>query len=81
LRRVALGFLQAMWEGDADGRPWTFPLITVQITDNFDFDDPVFLSFLENLDKHGGAYFENFLSKPFLDRGLEPRDPYLQKGT
>ncbi len=77
--KVALGFLQAMWEGDADGKPWTFPLITVQITDNFNFDDPVFLEFLENMDKHGGAYFENFLSKPFLDRGLEPRNPYLQR--
>ena len=77
--RVALGFLQAMWEGDADGRPWTFPLITVQITDNFNFEDPVFLEFLKNMDKHGGAYFENFLSKPFLERGLEPRNPYLQR--
>jgi len=77
--KVALGFLQAMWEGDADGRPWTFPLITVQITDNFNFDDPVFMKFLENLDKHGGAYFENFLSKPFVERGLEPRNPYLQR--
>ena len=77
--RVALGFLQAMWEGDADGRPWTFPLITVQITDDFNFDDPVFLEFLKNLDKHGGAYFENFMSKPFLERGLEPRNPYLHR--
>ncbi len=77
--RVALGFLKAMWEGDADGRPWTFPLITVQITDDFDFNDPVFTQFLENLDKHGGAYFENFLSKPFIERGLEPRNPYLQR--
>ncbi|NPA41836.1 MAG: ribonucleoside-triphosphate reductase [Aquificae bacterium] len=77
--RVALGFLQAMWEGDADGRPWTFPLITVQITDNFNFDDPVFLEFLENMDKHGGAYFENFISKPFVASGLEPRNPYLQR--
>ena len=77
--RVALGFLKAMWEGDADGRPWTFPLITVQITDNFNFEDPVFLEFLENMDKHGGAYFENFMSKPFLERGMEPRNPYLQR--
>ncbi|WP_448588586.1 anaerobic ribonucleoside-triphosphate reductase [Thermocrinis sp.] len=77
--RTALGFLQAMWEGDADGRPWTFPLITVQITDDFDFEDPIFRQFLENLDKHGGAYFENFMSKPFVERGIEPRDPSLQR--
>ncbi len=77
--RTALGFLQAMWEGDADGRPWTFPLITVQVTDDFDFEDPVFKQFLENLDKHGGAYFENFISKPFVEKGIEPRDPSLQR--
>ena len=76
---TALGFLRAMWEGDADGRPWTFPLITVQITDDFSFENPVFLKFLESMDRHGGAYFENFMSKPFLERGLEPRNPYLQR--
>jgi ribonucleoside-triphosphate reductase len=77
--RVALGFLKAMWEGDADSRPWTFPLVTVQITDDFDWENPVFLEFLENLDKHGGAYFENFLSSPFIRRGLQPRDPAQQR--
>jgi len=77
--RTVLAFLRAMWEGDADGRPWTFPLITVQITDDFDFENKVFKLFLENMDKHGGAYFENFMSKPFLERGLEPRNPYLQR--
>jgi len=77
--RTVQAFLKAMWEGDADGRPWTFPLITVPIDDRFDFDNPVFLSFLRNMDKHGGAYFENFMSKPFLERGLEPRDPTLQR--
>ncbi|HIQ31809.1 MAG TPA: ribonucleoside-triphosphate reductase [Aquifex aeolicus] len=76
---VVLGFLRAMWEGDADGKPWTFPLITVPITDEFDFENPLFLEFLENMDRHGGAYFENFLSEPFVRRGLEPRDPSLRR--
>ncbi len=79
MNRVSHGFLKAMWEGDADSRPWTFPLITVQITDDFDWENPVFLEFLENLDRHGGAYFENFLSEPFLKNGIEPRDPALQR--
>jgi anaerobic ribonucleoside-triphosphate reductase len=77
--RTILGFLRAMWEGDAEGRPWTFPLITVQITDDFDFENSIFKQFLDNLDKHGGAYFENFMSKPFIEAGLEPRDPALQR--
>ena len=77
--RTARAFLSVMWEGDSEGRPWTFPLITVQITDDFDFDNEVFREFLKNIDKHGGAYFENFMSKPFLEHGVEPRDPKLQR--
>lgn len=77
--RTVKAFLKALWEGDGEGRPWTFPLITVQITDDFDFENEVFKEFLENLDKHGGAYFENFMSKPFLERGLKPRDPKTQR--
>lgn len=77
--RTIKAFLEALWEGDGEGKPWTFPLITVQITDDFDFENPLFIEFLENLDKHGGAYFENFLSKPFLERDLEPRNPTLQR--
>ena len=77
--RTAHAFLKALWEGDANRKPWTFPLITVQITENFDFQNKLFLEFLENLDKHGGAYFENFLKEPFLKNGLEPRDPELRR--
>ncbi|GAB6065733.1 ribonucleoside triphosphate reductase [Aquifex pyrophilus] len=77
--RAVRGFLSALWEGDGEGKPWTFPLITVPITEDFDFENAVFNEFLENLDKHGGAYFENFLSKPFRERGLPERNPALQK--
>ncbi len=77
--RTVRAFLKAFWEGDSEGKPWTFPLITVQITENFDFDNELFNEFLRNLDKHGGAYFENFIKKPFIERGIEPRDPSLQR--
>ncbi|NPA32065.1 MAG: ribonucleoside-triphosphate reductase [Aquificae bacterium] len=79
LHRTVRAFLGAMWEGDGSSRPWTFPLITVQVDDDFDFNDPLFIEFLENLDKHGGAYFENFLSEPFIRSGLKPRDPALRR--
>lgn len=77
--RTAYAFLKALWEGDANHKPWTFPLITVQITEDFDFENKVFLEFLENFDKHGGAYFENFLEEPFVKNGLEPRKPELRR--
>lgn len=54
-------------------------MITIQITDDFDFENPIFKQFLDNVDKHGGAYFKNFMSKSFIKAGLEPRDLALQR--
>ncbi|MEM3447103.1 MAG: anaerobic ribonucleoside-triphosphate reductase, partial [Candidatus Korarchaeum sp.] len=78
--------LDVMAEGDAEGKPWTFPLITIYVTDDFDWSSRVFERFLELMDNFGGLYFENYLSEPFLDErwrerveGLEPRDPRLQR--
>lgn len=78
--------LDVMAEGDAEGKPWTFPLITIYVTEDFDWSSRVFERFLELMDNFGGLYFENYLSEPFLDErwrerveGLEPRDPRLQR--
>ncbi len=79
-------FFEVMSEGDAEGKPWTFPLITVYITDDFNWESPLFDKLLELMDSFGGVYFENYLSKPFSDEKwlkkigrLENRDPRLQR--
>ncbi|NAY82362.1 MAG: hypothetical protein GU362_05735 [Thaumarchaeota archaeon] len=33
---VNMAFFEVMAQGDSEGKPWTFPLITVYITDDFD---------------------------------------------
>lgn len=79
-------FIEVMSEGDAEGKPWTFPLITLYITEDFDWESEVFEKLLDLMDNFGGIYFENYISKPFLDDkwrskvgNLEVRDPKLQR--
>ncbi|MDY0210978.1 MAG: anaerobic ribonucleoside-triphosphate reductase [Acholeplasma sp.] len=70
--RINLAFIKAMAKGTQKGIPLTFPLITVQIDDAFNYDNPLFLTLLEEMYQWGGVYFENFRTEPFLD-------PYYQK--
>jgi len=80
-------FIEMHYRGDAKGRPFTFPLISVNIDDDFDFEDPIFEMLLEKMDKWGGCYFENYRTKPFeedtkykqLNEYIQPRNPELQK--
>ncbi|MGC8600335.1 MAG: anaerobic ribonucleoside-triphosphate reductase [Nitrososphaeria archaeon] len=83
---VNMALFEVMAQGDSEGKPWTFPLITVYITDDFDWDSPVFNALLDLMDNFGGVYLENYVSKPFMDKkwrekveNLEIRDPKLQR--
>jgi len=83
---VNMAFFEVMAQGDSEGKPWTFPLITVYITDDFDWNSPVFNALLDLMDNFGGVYLENYVSKPFMDKkwrekveNLEARDPKLQR--
>jgi len=83
---VNRALFEIMAEGDADGKPWTFPLITLYITDDFDWESDTFNNLLELMDHFGGIYFENYLSAPFNNSkwrskidNLEERNPTLQR--
>lgn len=58
-------FIKALYEGimegDAKGRPFTFPIPTVSITKDFDWDDPNLSSMWEATAKYGINYFSNFI--------------------
>lgn len=79
-------FIDALKKWDAKGKPFTFPLITVNIYDDFDWENETFNYLLDNMDNWGGCYFENYRSKPFEDskwreinKYIEPRDAASQK--
>jgi ribonucleoside-triphosphate reductase len=57
-----LGFADAMNEGDAMGRVFTFPIATYSITDDFDWDSPVSQKIFEMTAKYGTPYFSNFIN-------------------
>lgn len=54
-------FAEIMSEGDASGRVFTFPIPTINITKNFNWDDPVLNGIWEMTAKYGIPYFANFI--------------------
>jgi ribonucleoside-triphosphate reductase (formate) len=55
-------FAEIMMEGDANGRVFTFPIPTYNITKNFDWDNPVMRNVFEMTAKYGVPYFSNFIN-------------------
>ncbi len=55
-------FLEVMKEGDANGRPFTFPIPTYNITDDFPWEHPNVKPLFELAAKYGIPNFQNFLN-------------------
>ena len=62
-------FMDVMVDGDADGRIFTFPIPTYNITKDFDWDAPNTDLLFEMTAKYGTPYFQNFINSD-----LEPTD-------
>lgn len=62
-------FIEVMSQGDADGRPFTFPIPTYNITTDFDWDSPNAEALFTMTGKYGLPYFQNFLNSD-LDPGM-----------
>lgn len=54
-------FYEGLMEGDAKGRPFTFPIPTVSITKDFDWNNPNLIPLWEATAKYGVNYFQNFI--------------------
>ncbi|AOC96660.1 Anaerobic ribonucleoside-triphosphate reductase [Flavobacterium anhuiense] len=53
-------------EGDANGQPFTFPIPTVNITEDFDWNGENVDLLFENTAKIGSSYFQNFIGSQYL---------------
>ncbi len=62
-------FCEVMTEGDADGRIFTFPIPTYNITTKLDWDSEVTNMVMEMTMKYGLPYFSNFINSD-----LDPDD-------
>lgn len=54
-------FYEGLMEGDAKGRPMTFPIPTVSIAKDFDWEDSTLDPLWEATAKYGVNYFSNFI--------------------
>lgn len=64
-----LAFCQVMCEGDASGRVFTFPIPTINITKEFDWESEVADAIMEMTCKYGIPYFSNYINSD-----LSPED-------
>ncbi len=62
-------FIEVMEEGDAEGRVFTFPIPTYNITRDFDWDSPNTNRLFDMTAKYGLPYFQNFINSD-LDPGM-----------
>ena len=62
-------FCDVMMEGDALGRVFTFPIPTINVTQDFDWDAPSSKAFLDVTAKYGIPYFANYVNSD-----LSPED-------
>ncbi|NLG53435.1 MAG: ribonucleoside triphosphate reductase [Clostridiales bacterium] len=64
-----LAFCDVMMEGDSKGRVFTFPIPTINVTKDFNWDSPVVEKFMQITCKYGIPYFSNYINSD-----LSPED-------
>jgi len=62
MEMINRAFAECMIEGDADGRVFTFPIPTYNITKDFDWNNPEYDAIWEMTAKYGIPYFSNFIN-------------------
>ena len=62
-------FCEVMMEGDAKGRVFTFPIPTLNVTKDFNWDSPAVEAFMRITCKYGIPYFANYVNSE-----LSPED-------
>lgn len=53
---------EVILEGDKSGRPFSFPIPTINITKDFPWDEPAFNGIFEASAKYGTNYFANYIN-------------------
>lgn len=64
-----LAFCEVMMQGDSNGRIFTFPIPTINVTKELDWDTPVMNAVMDMTCKYGTPYFANYVTSD-----LSPED-------
>ncbi len=62
VKMINRAFAEVLIEGDAKGRPFTFPIPTYNLTKDFDWNAPEYIPIWEMTAKYGTPYFSNFIN-------------------
>jgi len=65
MERIVLAYYEVMTEGDSTGQPFTFPIPTVNITEQFNWNNKIADAIFENAAKVGSSYFQNFIGSQY----------------
>jgi ribonucleoside-triphosphate reductase len=77
MQEIIKAFYEVMTKGDAIGQPFTFPIPTVNITEDFDWDSEAAKALWENTARIGSSYFQNFIGSQYIidENGNKVRNP------
>ncbi len=67
IEMIDVAFYEVMTEGDSQQQPFTFPIPTVNITEDFDWNSPAADALFENTAKVGNSYFQNFCGSQYIE--------------
>lgn len=73
MEMINIAYYEIMTEGDSTGQPFTFPIPTVNLTEDFDWDSKVATAIFENTAKVGSSYFQNFIGSQWMCNGQGER--------
>jgi ribonucleoside-triphosphate reductase len=81
IERIVLAYYEVMTEGDMTGQPFTFPIPTVNITEDFDWNSRVADAIFANTAKVGSSYFQNFIGSQYTRdaNGVKHENPEAYK--
>ena len=65
MNQINKAYYEVMTEGDKTGQPFTFPIPTVNITEDFDWYGENTDILFENTAKIGSSYFQNFVGSQY----------------
>ncbi|MFK2821676.1 ribonucleoside triphosphate reductase [Arcobacter sp. YIC-80] len=66
MNMINKAYYEVMTEGDKTGQPFTFPIPTVNITEDFDWYGENTDLLFENSAKIGSSYFQNFIGSQYI---------------
>jgi ribonucleoside-triphosphate reductase len=81
IEMIDIAFYEVMTEGDAEGQPFTFPIPTVNMMEDFNWDSAAAKALFENTAKVGSSYFQNFIGSQYIknDKGEMIPNPEAYK--